>query len=203
MFKYSDKSAQEIKHMFLQVMLKEVAFSSWGEETIACAERQLGVENGTFKLYFPKGVIDAIDYMCSYFDSLLVEKIKNSDISNYKTGKRVREAVVMWLGILVAYKETIEKTMAFLSLPENLNKGGSFLWRTASVIWYDAGYDDSVDFNYYSKRLLLMGVLSSVLLYFIKDNSDNFVSTREFLDNRLRDVTYMGKVAKFFKSWGK
>lgn len=189
--------------MFFEAMLENVPFSSWGEETISYAEKKLQVRHGTFKLYFPKGAIDAIDYMCSYFDSLLAERIKNSDIENYKTAKRVRESVIMWLDILKEYKEVIEKTMAFLSLPGNLNKATSFLWRTASVIWYDAGYDDSVDFNYYSKRFLLTGVLSSVLLYFVKDNSDNFMSTIEFLDNRLKDAAYMGKAAKFFKSCGR
>jgi len=72
-------------------------------------------------------------------------------------------------------------------------------WRTADVIWTWAG-DTSDDYNKYTKRGLLSGVIASTMTYWLQDQSDDLVKTRDFLNNRIENVLFVGKnVGKIVK----
>jgi ubiquinone biosynthesis protein COQ9 len=67
------------------------------------------------------------------------------------------------------------------------------LYKTVDLIWRRAG-DKAVDFNFYSKRVLLAAVLSSTTLCWLDDKSENKAKTWEFLDRRISDVMRIPKV---------
>ncbi|MBT7267527.1 MAG: COQ9 family protein, partial [Rhodospirillaceae bacterium] len=50
------------------------------------------------------------------------------------------------------------------------------------------------DFNYYTKRGLLAGVYGSTILYWLSDNSDDFVETDAFLARRINEVLQIPKL---------
>jgi ubiquinone biosynthesis protein COQ9 len=66
------------------------------------------------------------------------------------------------------------------------------VWATADAIWWFAG-DTATDFNHYTKRGLLAGVLGSTTLYWLSDNSEGQRGTEAFLMRRLQDVLKIGK----------
>ena len=53
-------------------------------------------------------------------------------------------------------------------------------------MWYIAG-DNSTDFNFYTKRMILSGVYSSLILHFI--NNDSMLETEKKLDDSLLKVS--------------
>ena len=53
-------------------------------------------------------------------------------------------------------------------------------------MWYISG-DNSTDFNFYTKRMILSGVYSSVILHFI--NNDSLLETEKKLDNNLLKIS--------------
>ena len=53
-------------------------------------------------------------------------------------------------------------------------------------MWYLSG-DNSTDFNFYTKRMILSGVYSSVILHFI--SNDSLLETEKKLDNNLLKVS--------------
>jgi len=61
------------------------------------------------------------------------------------------------------------------------------------LVW--AG-DTATDFNFYTKRLLLSGVLGSTTLYWLEDRSPGGVDTHGFLDRRLADVLALPKLGE-------
>jgi ubiquinone biosynthesis protein COQ9 len=65
-------------------------------------------------------------------------------------------------------------------------------YRTVDEIWRLAG-DTATDWNFYSKRILLSGVYTSTLLYWLGDKSKNSESSWSFLNNRLTEVSQFGK----------
>ena len=78
----------------------------------------------------------------------------------------------------------------YLALPMNAPLAARLAWRTCSVMWYSAG-DRSADWNYYTKRGLLVSVYSTTLLYWMSDEGDEdgcFPDTLAFLDRRISDV---------------
>ena len=58
-------------------------------------------------------------------------------------------------------------------------------------IWYAAG-DRSTDYNYYTKRLLLAGVYSSTLVFWLNDRSEGGAASWAFLDRRIDEVMKVG-----------
>ena len=60
-------------------------------------------------------------------------------------------------------------------------------------MWQAAG-DVSTDFNFYTKRGLLAGVLSATTLYWMNDGSDGQADTRAFLDRRISEVMQVPQV---------
>ena len=70
------------------------------------------------------------------------------------------------------------------------------IYNVASNIWYDIG-DKSIDFNFYTKRLILYNVLKNSLFYWNK--SLDLKKTLVFTENQ---VKFFGKIGKY-KSIGK
>ena len=70
------------------------------------------------------------------------------------------------------------------------------LYNTCDRIWRVSG-DQSTDFSFYTKRLILSGVYSSTLMYWIQDDTGDLKSTEEFLNRRLEDVSKIGKAKQF------
>ena len=68
---------------------------------------------------------------------------------------------------------------------------GRLAYNTCDTIWRAAG-DVSTDFNFYTKRGLLAGVVLSTTLYWLQDSSDGNQATSAFLDRRIQDVLIVG-----------
>jgi hypothetical protein len=65
------------------------------------------------------------------------------------------------------------------------------------LIWRYAG-DKSDDFNYYSKRGLLLGVYTSTRLFYLSDDSKEFIKTKEFIATSLESkITIEDNVVRF------
>ena len=79
------------------------------------------------------------------------------------------------------------------ALPMHAADGAKALWSTADAIW-DALDDPSDDFNWYSKRAILSGVMSSTLLYWLGDHSEGQAASWEFLDRRIENVMQFEKL---------
>jgi ubiquinone biosynthesis protein COQ9 len=109
-----------------------------------------------------------------------------------KIRERIKTAVNARIVALRPYKEAARRAAAFLSLPPNTALAAQLLWRTADRMWRAAG-DTSTDFNFYTKRGILMGVYSSTLLRWFTDSSEDEKDTFEFLDARIENVMQFEK----------
>ena len=81
-------------------------------------------------------------------------------------------------------REALRSALSILAMPQNAARGLRLGWRTADLIWRNAG-DTSSDFNHYTKRLTLSAVYGSTLLGWLDDSSEGFADTAAFLDRRL------------------
>lgn len=79
-------------------------------------------------------------------------------------------------------------------LPTHTARGGKIAWRTADRIWDWAG-DNATDYNHYTKRALLCGVLVSTTLAWLDDDSTGMQETEAFLKRRIDNAMSIGKIA--------
>ena len=79
--------------------------------------------------------------------------------------------------------EATRRCAAFLALPTNADLGLQLAWETADLLWRWAG-DTATDWNHYSKRAILSGILIPALTmrwFDGRDAAEAFVARR--IDN--------------------
>ena len=92
-------------------------------------------------------------------------------------------------------KSIIKTSLFFMAQPGNAYEALNQLMKTSSKIWEIVG-DTSTGRNFYSKRLILAGVYSSTLAYWLAKETRSIDESEDFLDKRLDDVKNFGKISK-------
>ena len=72
------------------------------------------------------------------------------------------------------------------------------LFKIADEIWFLAG-DKSTDYNYYTKRIILMKVYAITFSFFVFDNSKDLERTKKFLDKEISAVLKFGSLKNKLK----
>lgn len=188
----TDKTPDELKPDILQSVLAHVPFDGWSQAAVDRAAQDMGMAPGMIKLAFPGGPIDIIDYFSGQADVRLTEHFATLDLEALKIRDRVTQAVRFRIEQNTAHREAARKAVNILALPQNTAKGLAMLNATVDTIWRACG-DTSTDFNYYSKRMILAGVFSTTLLYWLSDESEDYTDTWRFLDRRIKDVMKIEK----------
>ncbi len=176
-----------VKLQILQQSARLVPFDGWSESCFVESARQAGVESDEAYAAFPNGVNDLAVFFHHYGDNKMLEKLHDSDLEGLRYSEKIAHAV--WLRVAVAKgdRNLVRRGIAYFSLPPNVTLGSSLIWGTANKIWNFMG-DSSDDYNWYTKRMILSGVLTSTLVYFTGDDSDDNVATREFIDRQIASV---------------
>lgn len=77
----------------------------------------------------------------------------------------------------------------------------NILWDYSDQIWRRCG-DTSIDYNYYSKRILFNTAYATTQLYLLTDQSANKVESWNFLERRIEDIMQFGKGINDLKTVG-
>lgn len=108
-----------------------------------------------------------------------------------KVRERVELGVWLRLEHYQQQREGIRAMILWLMQPWNAPLLAKLAWQAADEVWHAAG-DTATDFNYYSKRSLLVGVMSSSMIFWLQDDSPNFTASRAFLQRRINEVLKIG-----------
>lgn len=123
-------------------------------------------------------------------DGELERRLATLDLTALSVRKRIRAGVLARLEILKAHKEAARKAAV---LPQFLAGHVETLWHAADIIWRAAG-DRTTDFNFYSKRVILAGVISTTMIAWFGDDSEDEAATIAFLDARIDNVLQFEKL---------
>ena len=115
---------------------------------------------------------------------------KKLNLIQLRLHERVRELCILRLNIMQKEKKFVVKTYNHLCLPQNYKFSSKNLYKTIDQIWFLSG-DNSTDFNFYTKRIILAGIYTSTMIHFI--NNENIDGTIDFLNNQLKKVKYIPK----------
>jgi ubiquinone biosynthesis protein COQ9 len=183
----------------LSILLANAPFDGWSERSLKAAIKEVGLEENAGHALFPNGVIDAIALHSELADTAMAEIMESAEWQSKKTTAKIRDAILWRLQEQLPNREAIRKALAVLSMPQHYAAGLKMTQRTIDTLWYGAG-DQSTDFNYYTKRLLLTGVYGGTLLAWLDDDSVDMTETAAFLDRRLADVMKIGKLTQECKA---
>lgn len=182
---------EEMRTALLLAALPHVAFDGWSETTLRAAGRDLGLQAGEVMNAFPGGPRELVEAFSDWADGEMLRRLAALPMEEMRVRDRVAAGVRARLDALAPHREAVRRSLSFLALPQNAALGTRLLWRTADSLWYAVG-DRATDYNYYSKRLLLSGVISTTTLYWLGDRSEEHANTAAFLERRIDEVLKVG-----------
>ena len=140
---------------------------------------------------FPAGYLSIIQMYLEEIDEEMTKESEKINLIRLKIHERIRELCILRLNIMAKEKDLASKTFLHLLLPNNYKFSSKNLYRTVDQIWFLAG-DNSTDFNFYSKWIILASVYTPTMIHFI--NNDNINDTLFLLNKLLRKVSKIPKI---------
>ena len=181
---FEDRPA--LRRRLMLEALNHVPFEGWSAASMKLAGEAIGIDQAELRRICPAGAVELAVEFCRWGDELMVEELNWTELETVGMTARVASAVETRIKVVSEHREAVRKAVAQFSLPVNAPLGTRALWRTADQIWSSLG-DRSDDYNWYTKRGMLCGVIGSSVLYWLGDTGDGTL-TRAFIDRRIGDV---------------
>ncbi len=189
----NDKN-QEIQDKILKETLEDVPFDGWTWGVVEAAAERAGYDKETARSVFPNKVSGVLRYFSAWADEQMLESLEGVDIEGMRVRDRIRLAVETRLDVLTEHKESVRAASIYWLSPFRKTAAGKIVWASADTMWLWAG-DTATDYNHYTKRALLSGVITSTMVAWLNDRSSNNKETLAFLDRRIDNVLTVGGFA--------
>lgn len=176
----------ETKQRLLDAIVMHVPFDGWSPEAFAAATRDAGMTVQEARALCPRGATDLAVMFHEQGDRAMEIALAEADLDTMRVQDKIALAIRTRLDV-VSDKEVVRRGSALFALPHHAAEGGRLIWGTADAMWRAIG-DTSEDVNWYTKRMTLSAVWSSVVLYWLGDMSEGHTATDEFIDRRIADV---------------
>ncbi len=176
----------------LDALLARVPDQGWTLQALRDGLSETGADPRDAELLFPGGAADMIEAFCDLADRRMEQAAEAEGVAALRLSQRVRALIALRLRQNAPHREAIRRALAILALPRHAGLAARCTARTVDAIWHAAG-DRSADFSWYTKRAILTGVYGSTLLFWLRDQSEDFADTLAFLDRRLAGVARIGK----------
>ena len=137
-------------------------------------------------LLFPGGKNDFLQFVLEQLNIDLENYCKKLDLIRLPVHKRIRKILLSKIYIMDKEKKFYKKIFLSLLIPKKNFSLPIKLYKSVDQIWFIAG-DTSVDFNFYTKRLILAGIYSRVIFFFFNNNNQTLLE--DHLDSSLKRVS--------------
>lgn len=192
--------ASDFKTRFLLTALPDIPFDGWTDAMMRRTGETLGANDAKVTSAFPKGARDLAIYFSDWATKEALKKT-GKKMASLRVREKIYEGVKARLDVLTPHKQALSGALAFLAVPPHAFVVPGMVWRAADRIWWAAG-DTATDYNHYTKRILLSGIISTTALYWINDTSKDHTKTWAFLERRIDDVMKIGQTIGKLKSRG-
>ena len=188
-----------------------IAQNGINSNTLRNISVEYNLDNDETELLFPKGKEDLIKFSLEELNKDLEYHCKKLDLIRLPIHKRIRKILLLKINLMNKNKQFYKNIFLNLLIPRKKMYLSRQLYKSIDQIWFIAG-DTSVDFNFYTKRIILAGIYSRILLFFF--NNDSQKELESLLDQSLIRVSkipefkskikvamnYFPKIFNFIKS---
>jgi len=193
---------------YAKIFISEKGLNKNSLENIS---KRYGLNINEIELLFPEGNIDLIKFTIEQLNKELEEYCKKIDLIRLPVHKRIKKVLLSKISLMNKNKLFYRSIFLNLLIPKKNFSLSNQLYNSVDQIWFIAG-DSSTDFNFYTKRLILSGIYSRVILFFF--NNNNQEELENILDESLKRVSkipeiksklkifkdYLPKIANFVKN---
>lgn len=145
----------------------------------------------------PKGLSSLMKELNLIINQTIDKEQKPSRFKNYKINEKIKYFVIRRL---MVFQNLVDKRKFFKKIlkPNLIVSSNKTLFKIADEIWFLAG-DKSTDYNYYTKRIILMNIYAITFSFFVFDNSKDLERTKKFLDKEISAVLKFGNLKNKLK----
>lgn len=183
----------QIRDEILLAVLPNVAFDGWEWSVVCDFAVQAGHSENIARAVFPGKMVGVLDHFADWADRGMLKSLECVDLDEVRVRDCVRMALLARFEVLNPYKDAVNQSLHFWMWPTRKPHAVKITWRLADRIWDWSG-DTATDYNRYTKRGLLSGVIASTTLAWLNDPSEDMENTKAFLDRRIENVMQLGKV---------
>ena len=190
---------ESIKIDILNKVIEHTPYTGWSLETLKVSLGEIGILN-SLDSFFPGGIKDISRLYFDIADKKLEYDVENIDLENKSVRDRISYLLNLRLDFFSNNKQVIKQIIGsdffngFSLAPiSRINDSVDLMWRLAG--------DKSVDYNFYTKRILLGGIYISSVLFWL--DSENREEVSKFIDRRIANVMKIEKNKKKFSSFFK
>lgn len=172
--------ADRMEQAVLDAAVQRAGALGWNGRLVRAACEANGLSLGDQELLLPNGGRDLAALLSRRHDARAMQALSDVDPATLKIRERIARAVSARLEAAAADHEASQRCAGFLALPGNADLGLQLAWETADLLWRWAG-DTATDWNHYSKRAILSGILIPALtmrLFDGREAADAFVARR-------------------------
>lgn len=188
------------RNKILNSALDHAETLGWNDSLLRQLKQEFGIVSMT--RHYPDGLLDmAVAFADWADDEMLAALTAQQAKGKMKIRQQIAFGVRARLLALAPHKRAFEHSVKYMMHPARGLTVKKLTWTTADRLWRAAG-DTASDYNHYTKRILLTGVLVSTTLYWLKDTSENYDKTWDFLDKRIDNVLKIGGFMSRFKKSG-
>ncbi len=185
------KKHKEARNNFFSQLSFLISTAQWNKNLYKEIETKCNFPQNYHYILFPGGGSQIIEEFESWQDQKMLKLLLTED-QNLKTREKIAKALEIRIIGIVPKAAILEQNALFL-IPGNILSGAKCYSKTCDLIWRYAG-DKSEDFNYYTKRGLLLGVYTSSRLFYLSDNSKDFTKTKKFIATSLERIINIAKI---------
>jgi ubiquinone biosynthesis protein COQ9 len=152
--------ADRMEQAVLDAAIARAPALGWNSRMVRAACADNGLSLGDEELLLPNGARDLAALLSRRHDDRALAAL--GDAAGLKIRERIARAVSARMEAGAEDLEATRRCAAFLALPIHADLGLQLAWETADQLWVWAG-DTATDWNHYSKRAILSGILVPAL----------------------------------------
>lgn len=187
----------ETKEKILIKFLKIAEIEGWNDHALLLTFQELQIDEKYLPLIFEDNILSLNQFHIDYFNQKYAEHIANNvDLTDKKLSEKIKILTFERFAIEKNNQLALQRLLNFYLNPKNISKyhlsskpaliGLNNAFKISDLIWKLAS-DQSTDFNYYTKRLILSKILMRCFFVFIKDD-ENLIKTSNIIDSELKKV---------------
>ncbi len=189
------------KDFYLKLLTNITSYSNLGDAVFETL-KQMKINEKEFeklqKVLLPMGIKTLMLEINEILNIKLQKEKKPLNFSKFRINEKIKYFVLKRLEL---FDQIVDKKKFFKNTlrPSYFINSNKILYKISDEIWFLSG-DKSTDYNFYTKRLILMKIYALTFTFFVFDNSTNLEDTKRFLEKQIGLVLKFGKIKQTIKS---
>ena len=185
------------KNTLLEEFLASLNANRWTNSNYLSVVSKSAISDIIWNSNFPLDLKD----LTIFFINKSLEKIElptRDQFIEMKTQARLEIILLSYLNQFKDNKLVIKKLIEYFKRTESLTTSPESIYLISDKFW-NLIEDTSVDFNFYTKRFILMSVIVPTILFWVEDESENSLNTNEYIKKCFNRSMKIGKIKNKIK----